>query len=1159
MFDEVSANVNFPALEQRVIEFWNASDIFRKSLHKDAPQGDYVFYEGPPTANGRPGVHHVISRAFKDLFPRFKTMQGYHVGRKGGWDTHGLPVELEIEKKLGFEGKKDIEDFGVAEFNKLAKASAFEYIQEWNEMTERIGFWLDLDDAYVTYENDYIESCWWVMKSLWERGLLFEDYKVTMHCPRCNTSLADHEVSQGFEDDVDDPSVYPKFPLHKDKVVASGLWPVEDGRDVYMMAWTTTPWTLPANTALAVKEDAEYGLFAAPRAHGSEGDKDLYILATALAERVFGEGNYETLKTFRGSDLVGLTYDPVLLGRVPGGEDVAKGFRVLADEMVSLDDGTGVVHLAPAYGDLELGTTYGLPTLFSVDLAGEVFPEVRALPGDPTPGPYTGQFFKEADKAIAKDLLERNLLYRETRIKHAYPFCWRCHTALLYYAKSSWYVRTTAVKDKLLANNQKIDWYPEHIKGGRFGKWLENNVDWALSRERYWGAPLPVWVSEDGQENHCVGSVKELEELTGQDFSDLELHRPYVDDITFEKNGKTFRRLPYTVDVWFESGAMPYAQWHYPFENQDKLAPNFPADYICEAIDQTRGWFYSLHAIATLLTDSGDDDDAGQRAPGALAEAGVAVDTSSFKNCIVLGHILDENGEKMSKSKGNIVNPWDVLNAQGADALRWYLYSSSPPGNSKRFSESLVDETLRDFLLTLWNTYSFFVLYANLDKPDLSRDVPVAERSEIDRWLVAKTNTLVRDVTAMLENYDPTGATRAIRDFVVDDLSNWYVRRNRRRFWKSDTDTDKLAAYTSLYEALVTVAKLMAPMAPFVSEELYRNLVLNVDKTAPESVHLAQWPSFDADLINETLLRDMGALVRVVELGRSARNASGIKTRQPLNKVTIGLQKSGQIEGLQKFEQQIAEELNVKNVVFTLIAEDSLEKYYVVRPNLPRIGKRLGKNVPAFRDWLKTRTPEELKRLVRSIHNKFPVSYNKLFLTLNGQDYVFVPEDIEIIPPKEKPFVDITEHQWRVLAIEEAEARILNAPEDNFIYHEGLLIDVDNPEGQASAEGDGVHVVFDTKLTLELIQEGLARDVIRLVQNARKNAGLEVSDFIRVGLETSGSLQDAVEAHRETIAKEVLARELTTTRLTDAYEESAEVEGTPLTLTLKKVAVAEAV
>ena len=1099
MFKDVPSQVDFPELERSVIEFWNEHDIFKKSVAKDAPKGDYIFYEGPPTANGKPGVHHVISRAFKDLFPRYKTMQGYRVGRKGGWDTHGLPVELEIEKKLGFTGKKDIEDFGIAEFNKLAKASAFEYIQEWNEMTERIGFWVDLDDAYVTYENEYIESCWWVMKSFWERGLLFEDYKVTMHCPRCNTSLADHEVSQGFENDVDDPSVYPKFPLHTDKLVEKGL--VEEGSSqVYMMAWTTTPWTLAANTALAVKEDAEYGLFKAPSCHGDEENKDLYTMAMALAERVFGEGNYETLKTFAGSELNGLTYDPILQGRVPGGEDVSKGFRVLTDEMVSLDDGTGIVHLAPAYGDLELGNTYGLPTLFSVDLSGEMFPEVRPLDAPEGEGPYTGQFFKKADKAIAKDLLERGLLYRETRIKHAYPFCWRCKTPLLYYAKSSWYIRTTALRDKLLANNAEINWYPGHIQTGRFGKWLENNVDWALSRERYWGAPLPIWISEDGQENHCVGSVAELEELAGQDFSDLELHRPYVDDITFEKNGKTFRRLPYTVDVWFESGAMPYAQWHYPFENEDKLEANFPADYICEAIDQTRGWFYSLHAIATLLTDSGDDG--GQRKPGALA--GLEQDTSSFKNCIVLGHILDEKGEKMSKSKGNIVNPWDVLNSQGADALRWYLYSSSPAGSSKRFSENLVDETLRDFLLTLWNTYSFFVLYANLDNPTLTQEVPVAERPEIDRWLVAKVHKLTQDVTELLENYDPTGATRTIRDFVVDELSNWYVRRNRRRFWKSESDTDKLAAYKSLYEALVTVAKLMAPMAPFVSEELYRNLVLSVDNNAPESVHLAQWPEYNATLIDENLLRDMNALIRVVELGRSARNVSGVKIRQPLPEVLVRVRSEEELEGLKRLEDQLLEELNVKKATYLDVHADFVD--YTVKPNLPLVGKRLGKLIPELKKKLSEMNGKEIATNVRE--GKDTV------IELGGEAMTFEPE--------------------------------------------AFLLDAVSPEGYSAVEERGYLSALNTTLTPELLQEGLARDVIRLVQNARKNAGLEVSDYINLGLKSSGDLQAAIEAHEKSIAYEVLARDVAET-VVDGYEESAEIEGTPLTITLKKARVAQTV
>ncbi len=779
MFKEVGKTVNFPELEQEVIEFWKTRDIFWKSVEKDAPKGNYVFYEGPPTANGKPGVHHVISRAYKDLFPRYKTMQGYRVKRKGGWDTHGLPVELEVEKKLGFTKKADIEEFGIAKFNELCKQSVFEYIQDWNAMTERIGFWLDLENAYITYDNCYIESCWWLMKSLWERGLLFEDYRSTWHCPRNNTSLSDHEVAQGYRENVEDPSVYPKFPAHSSQLVERSI--LDDEKHlVYILAWTTTPWTLPANVALAVRSDATYGLFEAPASYGDRNHKDLYILGSDLASVVFGEGNYRTLTTFKGEALVGLHYDPILKGRVPEGEDLSGGFRVVGDEQVTISEGTGVLHIAPAYGDLELGRKYGLPMLFSVDLLGKVYPEVKPLDAPDGQGPYTGPFFKDADKRIAKDLLDKGFLYQKTTIKHTYPFNYRDGTPLINYAKKSWYIRTTAIKDKLIENNYKIHWHPEYIRNGRFGDWLKNNIDWALSRERYWGAPLPIWVSEDHLHYICVGSVRELEELTGCDLSGLDLHRPYVDEITFEKNGKRFQRVPYTVDVWFESGAMPYAQWHYPFENEDTLAQSFPADYICEAIDQTRGWFYSLHALATLLSDTGDPDQ--MRRPGFLSD--IAQDSPAFKNVIVLGHIVDEKGEKMSKSKGNAIAPWTILNAQGADALRWYLYSSSPPESTKRFSQALVEDTLRDFFMTLWNTYSFLVLYANLDHPNLKREVPVIERPEIDRWLVAKVNSLVRDVTDKLEAYDPTSASRLLRDFVVNDLSNWYIRRNRRRFWK---------------------------------------------------------------------------------------------------------------------------------------------------------------------------------------------------------------------------------------------------------------------------------------------------------------------------------------------------------------------------------------
>ena len=1098
VFREVE-QANFPALEQGVIAFWREREIFKKSVAKPAPEGDYVFYEGPPTANGKPGVHHVISRCYKDLFPRFKTMQGFRVGRKGGWDTHGLPVEIAIEKRLGFTKKSEVEAYGVEKFNQLCRDYVFENIQDWNAVTERIGYWLDLENAYVTYDNSYIESCWWVMKSLWECGLLGEDYKTTWHCPRSNTSLSSHEVAQGYKENVEDPSVYPKFPADRAGLQGRGLLGENETRPVSLLAWTTTPWTLAANSGLAVKGDAIYALVSAAGRYGGEGRDELYVVLADLAEKVFGEGAFEVLRTFPGDALVGLTYAPILQGRIPADEDAASGWRVVADDSVTLSDGSGVLHVAPAYGDLELGRRHGLPTLFSVSLLGEVFPEVKLeeAPGD---GPYTGMFFKDADKPLAADLLARGLLFRSGTIRHTYPFNWRMmDVPLINVAKKSWYIRTTMLKDKLLENNAKVNWHPETIKTGRFGKWLENNIDWALSRERYWGAPLPIWEADDG-ERVCVGSVAELGALTGKDLSGLELHRPFVDEVTFERDGKTFRRVPHVVDVWFESGAMPYAQWGYlgdrsSQQTRDQLARNFPADYICEAVDQTRGWFYSLHALGTLLTDSGDE--ATGRPPGALAW--VEPDTSAFKNVIVLGHILDENGEKMSKSKGNIVEPWTVLDAVGADALRWYLYASSPPEASKRFSLPLVEETQRDLFMTLWNTYSFFVLYANLDQPDLTRTPDVAERPEIDRWLVAKTHALVRDVTGRLEGYDPTAASRLVRDFVVDELSNWYVRRNRRRFWKSGADADKLAAYGTLYEALVTLTKLMAPMAPFVSEVIYRNLVLSVTPDAPESVHLASWPEADAALIDDALLRDMNALVRVVELGRGARAASKVKTRQPLPEVLVRVRSAEELAGLKRLEPQLLEELNVKRATYLDVTADFVA--YDVKPNLPRVGKRFGKLIPALKKAIGETDGREIARNVREGRDTV--------LMLNGEEHRLEPE--------------------------------------------AFLLDAKSPEGYAALEERGYLAALNTQLTPELVREGLARDVIRLVQNARKNAGLEVSDFIELSLQTEGDVLAAAEAHRETIKNEVLADILTFEPPSEAaYSEQAEVEGTPLGIGLSK-------
>jgi isoleucyl-tRNA synthetase len=1107
MFDEVPANPDVPALEREVIDFWREHDVFRASLEKPAPRGSWVFYEGPPTANGRPGVHHVISRAFKDLFPRFRTMQGYRVERKGGWDTHGLPVEIAIEQRLGFTSKQQIEAYGIEAFNALCREYVFENIQDWNAMTERIGYWLDLKDPYVTYDNDYIESCWWVLRELFERGLLGEDYKTTWHSPSSNTTLASHEVSLGYREDVEDPSVYPAFPADAEALRARGLLPEDARGAVRFLAWTTTPWTLPANTGLAVAADATYALVRAPVRHGEAPADTLYVLARERVEPTFDGDPHELLATFPGADLEGVGYQPLLRGRdEAGGHAEGLQRRVVLDEMVSLDDGTGIVHLAPAYGDLELGRKHDLATLFSVSLTGEVLPEVAPLdrPADQR-GPYAGRWFKEADDAIAADLAERGLLYRRDTILHAYPFNWRDGQPLMNVAKKSWYIRTTALKDKLLANNDAVRWVPDHVRTGRFGKWLENNVDWAVSRERYWGCPLPVWEAEDGSDRICVGTVAELSELAGRDLSDLELHRPYVDEVTFEKDGRRYRRVPYTVDVWFESGAMPYAQHHYlgeatAPEDRRRFERAFPADYICEAIDQTRGWFYSLHALGTLLTDSGD----GGREPGPLAS--LAPDTSAFQNVIVLGHIVDEHGEKMSKSKGNVVDPWTVLDAQGADALRWYLYAASPPEATKRFSPSLVEDSQRDFLMTLWNVYGFFVLYANLDRPDLTRRPSEADRPAMDRWLVSRVHDLTGQVTARLEAFDATGAARAVRDFVVDELSNWYVRRSRKRFWKSKDPADQASAYHALHEALTTVAKLIAPMAPFVAELLYGNLVRGVDPDAPVSVHLAAWPEPDPARVDEALMRDMAALVKVVELGRAARAQSGVKIRQPLPAVLVRLRDQAELEGVRRLEEQLRDELNVKQVRYLDPADAFLA--YDVKPNLPLLGRRLGPRIPALRAVLAEIDGREVAAAVGEGRS--------LTLTLDG-------EAVELEP-------------------------------------EAFLLEARSPEGYAAVEDRGYLAALDTELTDELRREGLARDAVRLLQNARKNAGFEVADRIEVAWASHDpELAAALEAHGATVAEEVLATRFERRpeeELPDGdHRERAELEsgGAALTVVLRRV------
>ncbi|HEX9985839.1 MAG TPA: isoleucine--tRNA ligase [Thermoanaerobaculia bacterium] len=1037
--------------ELEVLAWWRERGIPARSV--DQGSSPYVFFEGPPTANGKPGIHHVAARSFKDLYPRYQTMRGHRVLRRAGWDTHGLPVEVEIEKRIGSKGKQDIEKFGIAEFNKMCRDSVFSYIGDWNKLTERIGFWLDLEHPYITYENNYIETCWWILQDLFDRGFLYESYRTSMHCPRCNTSLASHEVSLGMRDEVSDPSVWPKF-----RLLDSG----EQG-PVSLLAWTTTPWTLPANVALCVKPGASYALVEGPARHAHpDGPRERYILAEALAGAAFAEGTFTVVKTMAAEELVGLRYEPLFEGYVPPETTLDNAWRVIADDFVSLEDGTGIVHIAPAYGDLEYGQRYHLPTVFSVDLAGMMYPQVRLLAPIDEPAEVAGLFFKDADPVITRALTRTGSMFRSGRVTHAYPFCWRDDTPLLFYAKNSWYIRTTLIKDKLLANNAKINWVPETIGAGRFGKWLENNIDWSLSRERYWGCPLPIWQSDDG-DKVCIGSVEELGKLAGRDLGTLDLHRPYVDDITFERDGKTFRRVPYTIDVWFESGAMPYAQWHYPFENQKEFLDNFPADFICEAVDQTRGWFYTLHAIAALLTDTGGEG----RRPGPLAEH--FPDSPAFRNCVVLGLLTDREGKKMSKSRGNVVDPWTILDNQGADALRWYLYSSGPPDQTKAFDVEKVTETLRTFVMTLANTRGFFELYANIDQPDLSQPVPLASRPEIDRWLIADLQRLIGVATEALDRYDAMTASRAIQTFVADHLSNWYVRNNRRRFWKSGDDRDKLAAYHTLYEALVTVSKLIAPMAPFIAEEIYRGLVVSRDPSATESVHLTEWPVADAAKLDAPLLEAMDLVLRIVELGRAARSQSQIRTRQPLPELIVRVGSDEQRDALRRLQSLVLRELNVKTL--TLLDVNTRFITYAIRPNLPVVGKLLGKDM------------------------------RKLQPALDAVDPYVIVDNVQHGLPTEIRIDD------RTISLDPT----------------AFLISVKSPEGYSAVEDGGLLAALRTELTDELLAEGRVRELVRHIQEARRKKGLEITDRIHLHIDAAPELQTAITTHHDYIADETLA------------------------------------
>lgn len=906
-------------MEENILPFWKEKNIFQRSVDDRKGQPRFTIYEGPPTANGSPGIHHVLARVFKDVIPRYKTMKGFFVPRIAGWDTHGLPVELEVEKKLELSNKTQIEEYGIARFNEKCKESVYGYLKDWDRMTERIGYWCDLEHPYITMDNKYMETCWWTIKQLWQKGLIYQGYRVTPHCPRCGTSLSSHEVALGYEENTEDPSVYPKF-----RVIKSSnpiLVDLMKQKPLFLLAWTTTPWTLPGNTALAVSADADYAVI-------DTGD-EFMILADGLREKA-GLSEFSLVASLKGKDLVETRYEPLynphqygverrkptVLLSPDGAErkeirlqnpDENLSYRVIATDFVTMEDGTGIVHVAPAFGevDFEAGLENDLDFVQQVDLQGKIIGNY----------PFSGKFVKTADKEILADLKSRGLLYKSGTILHTYPFCWRCQTPLLYYAKQTWYIRTTEVKSEMIANNEKINWYPEYIKDGRFGDWLKNNVDWAFSRERYWGTPAPIWRCDSCCEYDCIGSVAELAERSGIDPASLEnttlgLHRPNVDQIEIEcpKCHGKMKRVPEVIDCWFDSGDMSIAQYHYPFDPASTTIfedGRFPADYICEAVDQTRGWFYSLHAISTLLFNR-----------------------NCFNNVICLGHILDAEGEKMSKSRGNVVNPWKVIDKYGADALRWYCLTATPPGNVKRFSEDLVGEVTRRFQLILWNVYSFFVMYANIDNFMPASEIKFAPEAELDKWIISELNQLIVDVDADLNSYDPTNAGRKIEGF-VSDLSNWYVRRSRRRFWKSENDSDKMSAYNTLYTCLVTTAKLLAPFMPFLAEEMYQNLVRSVNPNAPESVHLTGFPEADLSAIDKQLTTATQLAIKVCSLGRSARSGAGIKVRQPLAKIVVAMKSKTDRECLDRLKPQILEELNVKDIEFADVASELERPGYV--------------------------------------------------------------------------------------------------------------------------------------------------------------------------------------------------------------------------------------
>lgn len=1039
MYKKVPTTLNFVEREKETLKFWKDNQIFEKSVQLRQGAPAYTFFDGPPTANGKPHIGHVLTRAMKDIIPRYKTMRGYDVLRKAGWDTHGLPVELEVEKELGLDGKEQIEQYGVIPFIQKCKESVWKYKGEWEVMSDRMGFWADMDNPYITYDNDYIESEWWALKAIYEKGLLYKGHKIVPYCPRCGTALSSHEVAQGYKE-VKETSATVRFR-------------VPDEENTYFLAWTTTPWTLPSNVSLCVNPDVTY---AYVRVDG----KETFIMAKDLIEAVLEGHETEIVKEVLGKELEYKHYEPLFecTRKAAGGKDA---FYVMVDDYVTTTDGTGIVHNAPAFGedDYRVCKKYDLPFVQMVDSKGEMCGGT----------PWDGVFVKKADPMVLKDLDERGLLFAAPRFEHSYPFCWRCDTPLIYYARSSWFIAMTKVKDRLIDYNRRINWIPETIKEGRMGNFLENVIDWGISRERYWGTPLPVWVCDKCGKIHVVGSRKELSELTGCD-ENVELHKPYVDPLTWKcECGGTMRREPVVIDCWFDSGSMPFAQWHYPFENKDKFERRYPANFISEAIDQTRGWFYTLSAIAACLFDS-----------------------PAFLNCIVLGHVQDKEGRKMSKHIGNVVDPWVLLDNQGADAVRWYFYTSSMPWLPNRFSAEAVSESQRKYMGTFWNTYAFYILYADIDNFDPTQHKLVRENlTPMDRWILSRLNTLMGRVEAYLDELKMTEAGREMQDF-MDDLSNWYVRRCRERYWGKDMTADKEAAYMTLYTVLRTMALISAPFTPFMSETMYQNMVRTVDKSAPESIHLCDWPKKDESFIDPELEANMAAVLDIVVLGRSARNAANIKNRQPVAAMYV------QGKALpDMYVSIIADELNVKEVRFVDDASSFIS--YRVKPQLKTLGPRYGKLLPKINQYL---AGEGVGNAVVAAHNRGE-SYK---FDIDGTEISLAAEDVLVSTEENAGFVTVTEHD--------------------------------------------LSVVLDTNLTPELIEEGFVREIVSKVQTMRKEAGFEVTDHIVLSHHGNSLIEGIFARHGAEIAADTLADSI---KLGSAgYVKDWEINGESVTLGVEK-------